>query len=660
MFSLDEFNSLRLAFLIGDINANQSDKMLRVADLNLDTLQFTLRNGNLNRAYFRWIRGSKSPVTVDAKWAIVGERSILTGGAITEYAPFYASELNLPPVVTIVPSSSIIQREVTFTLDASAVRDPDSDILGYTWYISDPTGLAELRTVLGHPERIDVWVPKAIGPGEQEVLVTVEVQDYTLAGTPINSPVSATSTLTVPVNAPPQIVWTQNPIAVTRNSSIVIAPTIADDELDSLTYSWEQTGGQDLEILSGLNLSYLVIKTHGVMVLGDSVYFTITVSDGINLPVSSTVQINIASINTYGLDDKFLSRSLYHNTHDVSSIVSRNNKDALSVWAAPVIGAISTNFFKTRISNNVNSGYQRMAYISPRSVVMWGSEAEPYYYYRKVFLPNNDMGTIVDALQTETDDVLVLTDTYRLLRYSGQVLGPEENTSDYWQNALEISPYLGTGIVKWFVVSKSTNGNRILAFVTSGGLLLIQINELNFTLMGELLLTSDGGNLYGGDDVLFVRLLGVESLHKGKVLIGSVTSTGSAEYFETIYDLGKRAVTNAWDRLNRINREVYTGELFDPLVTEYSGNLQAPVLSITTLDSTTANLTWEQVRTDLTGGYVVYVETSSGIPGTIAMAPPIIDVFKVMGGSGSVNYGSTPNASWPEITKDITGKIGKL
>lgn len=654
VLTVDSLNTVCLSVLVGDLNRKVA-RSLKISVLNIGNLTFIPRNGSFNRLYFNWIRGTKTAVTEDSKWGLVGERAVFTGSTLDGYAPYYASELNLLPSIVVTPSSGTIRRGILFPVSAEASVDADADTIGIEWSTDDTSGHVHLldstsgeelvvppTVPYSHPKSIDILVDKEIGPDAYSFDLTASGMDFTLAGTQIHlgSPSTTTSSFSIAENTAPTIEWTANPFQATRNSVIVLAPVKDDAESDSLTYSWEQTSGETLELVSTTDLPYLTVRTHGVSTLGAQVQFTFTVSDGINAPVSSVLYVNIPAVNTYGLDDRYLSRGLYRNTHGLSSIVSRNNKDGLSEWVSPVIGGITTNFFKTRVINNIDSGYQRMVYISPRSVAVFGPEDTFQYYYRKVLLPNNDRGMIVDGLQNEVDDIYVLTDEYRLLRYTEAHIGPD-NTSDYWQEAISIKPLLGSGSVKWFEASTPTDGKRVMAFVTTGGLLLIEIDDVTFRLREDFFLTIEDGGLYGGDDVLFVRFLDVESLHTGKVLIGSSNVVNNVpNYFETVFDLNKGKIVNVWDRLNRTNKEVYTGEIFDLSTVHYSGRLQAPVLSVTPVDDSSADLAWIQVRPDLVDDYTIYVDSSTGIPGTSAQTAPSIDVFKSLSAS-PIDYGQT-------------------
>lgn len=636
--SVDVDQHIRLAYLVGDVNLGQGGA-LRVSDVDLATLKYTARPGHYNQLVFKWLRGSKGYVdSLTSKWAVVGEQTVRVNNVVTGYEPVFVSEYNLPPVASLVivdgqtviaPPVAPILRGIPLHLDASGTYDPDLDTLAYTWTLqSAPTGVV-LQDVPGWPSKKDAFVPRTVGPTEQTFYVTVSVQDKTVDGTNINPPVTAQATLTIPVNAAPTVTWTpSNTLSVPRNSIIVLQPAIADADLDPMTFAWSQVSGPVLEIVGDTVSSFLAVNTKGVNVLGDTAVFQVVVSDGVNSPVTSTVNLNIASINLTNLDQKFISRNIFTTTGGVSPIGTRNNPTAQSSWKDVQVGAVSSDFFKIRHSRVALTGHRRQTYIAPHSVTVLGQENPGETYYRKVFLPGNDRGVIVDALYTEAEQVIVLTKANRLFRYTPDDIGVM-NLMDIWQAAADLVPYMRGGTVKWFTCSVVYGGHRVLAFVTTKGVLLAQIREEDFRLEAVQYLSTYEFNLYGGDDILFIRFKDVESLRKGKVLIGSaapktdILVKSDLEYFETVYDLDLKAVQNVWDRTNRINERVETGEMLDSVAADYTGVLQAPVLHLTEIDGSTVNLTWDMVRPDLVATYQIYASVSPGIPFTKFGVSPV-------------------------------------
>lgn len=651
--TISENNDVYLMYTEGDVNSG-SDGVLRVSLLDTTTLQRVQQVGNWSKFNFKWLRGSKTPVAASDLWVVIGEHTKRgINNAVIGYTPYYVSHLNLPPNVSLTPISATIQRGTLLHLSAAGTNDPDYDTLSFVWSTNDLTGNVHLIPVPGAPSGVDVLVDKSIGPNLYNFNVTVSVQDIDAYNTPIHAAVTATAALSVPANLAPTVVWTPSPsMVVTRNSIIVLEPTVTDAEADNLTYLWEQISGPILTILSPIDIPYLVIRTHGVDVYGASVQFTLTVSDGINNPVVSTVTLTIPSINFANVDQKFLSRAIF--TVNGSPILERNNVDGLSQWTPVVVGGVSSDFFRSKYTRHFN-GHPRQLYISQRTCSVLGAESPSAYYYRKVFLPNNDWGVIVDAILTETDDIIVLTDDYKLLRYSSTDIGTMNMRDDY-QGITDLKSYMRGGAVKWFTVAPLVGGSRVLAFITNQGVLLVQIRESDFKAQAVLFLSMFDLSLYGGNDVLFVRFKGVEHLRKGQVLIGTkapkeaLLSSGTRvdvsgfEYFETIFDLNNHIIVDVWDRTNRINERVFTGEFLTVEGAGYSGQLQAPILHISAIDALMAKLTWDMIRPDLVKQYTMYYEKTQGIPGSSVRVPPTVNGFKSF--PTIVNYGEPVTLKW--------------
>jgi hypothetical protein len=584
-----------------------------------------------------WMRGSKTPVDNSSTWAIIGETATPT----ISYIPVFISAYNLPPVVSLVIDSGLttlsppietVKRGVITHLDATATFDPDSDPMEFSWASDDPTGKVELIPVAGFQNKIDVLIPDTVGAAEFVLNVTVSVVDLGADGTtPLHSPQTAMATLTAAATDPPSVgfdpsIYTydggtgQWAITAQRNCSMAILPTITDTDSNPLTYLWEQVSGPVLPILNNITSLYLWIRVSGASVLGDTAVFQLTVSDNINMPVSVLAAVNIPSIDTTSLDTTFLSRAVFSTT-GMSSIGTRNDPTDQSSWGVVESGIISTNFTRMKPSHNALTGARRQTYIGSISVVTLGQEPAGSIFYRKIFPPGNYGSYIVDAICTESDQILVLTNTNQLLRYTSP---GAYDISDMYQGSIDVSSYLeGLGTIMWFITTIAHNGSRVLAFATTNGALLIEINDSTFAVEADLVLSTANFNLYGGNNIVFIRFSEVESLQQGNVLIGSSTlasSVSSLEYFETLFDLNFRSVLSVWDRTNRISQEVVTGEFLAPVEPGYAGIPQAPYLTIIQNSPTSVTLSWTQIRQDLIEIYQIYNSVNPGIA-----VPPLSD-----------------------------------
>jgi hypothetical protein len=146
------------------------------------------------------------------------------------------------------------------------------------------------------------------------------------------------------------------------------------------------------------------------------------------------------------------------------------------------------------------------------------------------------------------------------------------------------------------------NNRRVIAIHTSLGLMLFQVREDSFLVESTLLLSIADFSVYGADEVQFVRFDGVENLHRGKILVGT---TNGVDTYETLFDLSLDAATGVWDRTNRINTGVYTGEILLGKSLDYGGLPPTPVAHAAPPISGAYPVSWTQIRPDLISSYEV-------------------------------------------------------
>jgi hypothetical protein len=161
------------------------------------------------------------------------------------------------------------------------------------------------------------------------------------------------------------------------------------------------------------------------------------------------------------------------------------------------------------------------------------------------------------------------------------------------------------------VVFPASLGSRVVAILTSRGLLLVQVSEVGFEMIDKLLVSRESGLLSGGDIVAWARGSNVESVRKGKLLMGSRDAKG--KYYETLLDLSSRSILGTWDELNLLNTRPSSGEIVYDTNT-YSGILASPVLGKPLVGATGRSLTlgWDQDRPDLVDYYVLQVNQDGG------------------------------------------------
>lgn len=290
---------------------------------------------------------------------------------------------NLTVVVTYVNqagestgSSSTVQAVAANSLLTVTSPVAAGDATGYNVYFGETLAVLQtqtpvaLGTTFTEPTSgvvVALTVPPTVSTAFLETIndmpLTLSLSTGTqLAGTPgtiANMPSTAvtgfvisqfqfqTTTVTVPQNTAPTITFprpttgtwnaaTPPFVNVARNTQITITPTpnLADpltqflvvytgitDPDDVVSYLWTQVSGTPLT-LSGATSSALQISTSGANIFGEAMVFSLTVSDGINSPVTESFQINVAAYDfMQGTDSFQLSRSLWSNTASVTNVV---------------------------------------------------------------------------------------------------------------------------------------------------------------------------------------------------------------------------------------------------------------------------------------------------------------------------------------------------
>lgn len=592
--SMDTNYNVYLSYL-SKVNTSDLLGKLRTFKLNLTNLGLTEMYGYYNSLDFEWLRGSKTPMDSLSKWAVVGSTPTNSPNAFT---PLFISYLNKPPIVAVTPLTPILHRGVATIFDASTTTDPDFDPMQFNWSITltppfvGPTPYTMVPSADG--KTLTLTMLRSVGPAARIVSVAVSVQDLSAESIPINPPTIVTTDAVLPFNIAPQISWPIPVITGVRNANLVITPTIVDAENDTMIHSWSQTEGTPVEIIDGIFASTLQVKLVGTRVLGETLTFSLTVSDLINDPVTSTVKVNVPGVLGDNLDINRFSRVFWTNDSDiVTSYKPISLRNQAFSWTEPPSRSLSSDFFKMRCSTS-SLGKDRQIMMSQTSVLVTGEDSA---FYRKRFLPNAESG-VVDAWHTDNDYTVILTIDAKMHRYENA--GPD-NTSDNPQNTINLHDYIDGSTIKRLSVNGVIRGRRVIGIHTTVGLLLMQLKEDTFTVESVMKLSVADFTMYGADDVQFVRFVGVESLRKGEILIG--TKQG-LDYYETLFDLGVRAVTGVWDKTVRINSTVSTGEILKAKPVGYTGLPSTPVLTYTySAETDIYALSWTVVRPDLISSY---------------------------------------------------------
>ena len=630
---LDTAFNWRLAY-IRKINVTDSYGSMHVFDLNPATFILTDRPGHFNLLSVTWIRGTKYQVGTDSKWMVIVEDWTSTPGS---FNPYFVSEKNVPPNGAIAPVTATIQRNTPTIFDASGSFDQDYDTLAFSWNITNlnpsisPNHITILSTGSASPIAL-VTVDKAIGPLARTFQVQVSVQDLNTFSSPINPPSVVSALVSLPFKAAPVVTWPSdlsgNPLPVpgTRNETLLLIPTII-DSIGDLTYSWTQIKGTPVEVIGYSNGPILEVGLFGTKVLGETLEFQLIVNDGVNSPVVSVISVTVPSVVLTYLDVNRTSRMFWVNNSGAKMTIA--NRNSSEVWTSSY-PSYSSDFFRLRTSLT-SSGSDRQTAISTSSVLVTGQNE---MYYRKRLLPNASPN-ILDGWQTENDYTLVLDNTGLLSRY--EQAGPD-NCSDYPQHTINVGAYLGPNNITKMTVNGLFNNKRVIAIHSTVGLLLIQINETTFEIEEDLMLSLASFSMYGANNVQFVKFSGVESLHLGKLLVGTTNGTDT---FETLFDLPVDTATGALDRTNRINTNVHTGEILTGNTINYSGLPPTPVASVSAPTVNTYPVSWTELRPDLISSYEMVGETygdpafvliqkiNSGAIQTAYITPPTTEAYLI-------------------------------
>jgi hypothetical protein len=354
--------------------------------------------------------------------------------------------------------------------------------------------------------------------------------DYSLSdtGKAIANAQFAFCQVVIPTNATPTIDFTHDaithasvslPIQAARNTLVTINPTLTGNhDADDLTaYAWTQTSGTTIppaQIVSGSHTASLQFDTNGVLLQGEAIVWMLTVNDAVNPAVTSTVTVDVASFPFNNVQDTLrLSRSIR-----VGNIAQRHMLPTFSppmpIWSPLDVSVIYTNFQSIK-RNSVLDGTDRYLLISPASVCVYGGINPNVFLLRKLFVPGNF--PIVDAVHSENDWTLVLDNTSKLYRYS---TAPLINT-DNPDTTIDLTKLSSMTFNKLFTTFSFGNV-RVIILTGPDGSLLLQLRNTDLQIQGALELTVNAGLLYGIDNVQFVRTSNVESLHKGKILYGTL------------------------------------------------------------------------------------------------------------------------------------------
>ena len=446
----------------------------------------------------------------------------------------------------------------------------------------------------------------------------------------IDSITSPPAGLVVPFNPQPVITM---PVGLVghRNSQVVIIPVITGDtDADDLTtYTWTEPVGTPLQAF-GTTTPILTFETNGALVEGETIEWSLTVDDGVNPPVTAFVAIPIDSYDFTPTDSLSLSRSVRW-----GNIADRNDAPSVSPpmeWGALDISSIYSDLSGVKrvsvlqVLSPPTYGQDRLVYISPYSVLVFlYLNSPPSSVFRKLLPPQNTVAsppilpTVLDAVQTEEDYTLMLTNTGYLYRF----LPDLPLTSDNPDIALNLSSISSLSFTQIFT-TVSYGGNRVLVLSGPDGCLLLQVRTSDLLPQAVLEISTTSQLLYGANNIQFVRLANVENTRSGQIFLGSVSNSGQT--YETLIDLSQNAIIGTWDKTKLINQQVTSGEiLFEP-ESAYAGAPLSPTLfspvdrGQNPLQSNLeqVGISWSQNRPDLCSGYIVQSSIDDGVTWQVA------------------------------------------
>jgi hypothetical protein len=551
---------------------------------------------NVSQSSYTGLRGSKDYSDNLSDWYILGYKYNRTTKAGDVY---YISHLNLPPVVSISPTSVNLVRGIEHIVDASTTYDPDLDPMDFVWTSDDITGKFH---VIGSGPTISVIAEKAIGPAARTITLTLTVTDTVPAGVPANTPQVATVPLYLTLNHAPVITMpTLGTHNAARNDIYTIVPTVTDVDGDVLSYSWLQTAGTVVQT-SSKTLKDLEVKLYRTNPVGEILTFQLTVTDEINTAVIAEMDIVVPAIGGWLLDSSTLTKT----RPNPNRIALRNTSSSWTEPAAITPTSLSDAFlFKSGTNTN---GLIRKLFISSKSVLVmddYGVGA-PTFYRRRI----SYRGNILDAVHTEDDVTYLLisdVDGLSIFKYSSPGFN---NISDYPDQELLLTT-LVSGTFNRISATFPFQGARVFALSGEFGIFLFQVSTTNLEdVRQNMFISTETETLVGANNIQFIRFADMENLNSGRILIGSLDTNGNS--YETLLELSNKRVIGAWDKGNTINQNIFTGELLFKTNNTYLGTPQAPVLNSPLSSGSIIVLSWSQVRSDLVDYYDIEMATDSG------------------------------------------------
>ena len=343
---------------------------------------------------------------------------------------------------------------------------------------------------------------------------------------------------------------------VARNTNIKVTPDAITDPAtqfpvvytgitapdDLTTYLWQQVSGTPVGIPSGQSSDFLLLATNGADINGETLGFSLTVNDAVNLPVTAFFYVPVVGYGfTGGSDSRQLSRSVWAVTGSSPPMPApigamsgpsgaTGGRNSAQHWPPPDISVIYTDLNRVKRAA-VLDGTDRYVAVSPHSVLVYGFNvysSPPVVAMRTLVTP---LGTaVVDAVHTEQDYTLVLDNAGHLYRYDAPGFIVTDNPSVTLRlsavTSMDFSDPDLDQDVRLFC-TQSFAGQRVVVISGEEGAVLLQLDTNTLAVNGVIELSLASDLLYGADEVQFVRWVGMDSLREGKVLIGTIANAQS-------------------------------------------------------------------------------------------------------------------------------------
>jgi hypothetical protein len=227
----------------------------------------------------------------------------------------------------------------------------------------------------------------------------------------------------------------------------------------------------------------------------------------------------------FSIADSSLPNFIGSDTGTAYATLPISQRNAQLGWSPLDVSVMFTDFQAIK-RTSVLDGSDRYIVISPYSVMVYGvfpDTVPASVLLRRLFLPNGAL--ILDAVHTEQDYTLVLDNEGNIWRYTTAPFINTDNpdTKISLLNFTSLS-FADADLANDVHILTTVNFGNQRVLVVSGeqGALLLQVNTTTLAVTGTFELTIASNFVYGADKVQFVRWVNMDSLHSGRILLGTI------------------------------------------------------------------------------------------------------------------------------------------